>query len=444
MGKKIIVAGLGHGGIAAAAMLAKRGFDVTVYEKKSEGTLGYDWTDIFAPAALGIAEMPMPPEDKYEYKENMTFFAPTSKRSLTQHVPYDELEIKMERKDIYTHFINHAIGCGVKIEYDCEVLAPVMLGNRVIGIKTSKGDFIGDLVIDACGLNSPVRTQLPASMGIEKNVHRDEKITIYRAFYNKASDEEVEAKFRVNFFAGGEKCISWVASEDEHTDLLVGRFEEFTLEKLESYADMLREKSPRLGKDKVRGGQFVEIPVRHPLSVMVGDGYAAIGDSAFMTVPLIGSGIANSLKAAKMLADTVSADITESYSAETLWNYQVKYYKALGSGLAPLECVKYMLLSLTPDELDYCFDSGMLNEDNITMTANFTSINTQFKLDPRDLMIKAKAVCKRPEVLKKVMICGSRMAQVMAACAAMPRRWDRKKVMQWAKAYSAPFNAYKK
>ena len=177
---------------------------------------------------------------------------------------------------------------------------------------------------------------------------------------------------------------------------------------------------------------------------MVGDGYAAIGDSAFMTVPLIGSGIANSLKAAKMLADTVSADITEAYSAETLWNYQVKYYKALGSGLAPLECVKYMLLSLTPDELDYCFDSGMLNEDNITMTANFTSINTQFKLDPKDLMIKAKAVCKRPEVLKKVMVCGSRMAQVMAACATMPRRWDRKKVMQWAKAYSAPFNAYKK
>ena len=42
MGKKIIVAGLGHGGIAAAAQLAKAGFDVTVYEQKKEGTLGYD------------------------------------------------------------------------------------------------------------------------------------------------------------------------------------------------------------------------------------------------------------------------------------------------------------------------------------------------------------------------------------------------------------------
>ena len=31
MGKNIIVAGLGHGGIAAAALLAKAGYDVTVY-----------------------------------------------------------------------------------------------------------------------------------------------------------------------------------------------------------------------------------------------------------------------------------------------------------------------------------------------------------------------------------------------------------------------------
>ncbi len=440
MGRKIIVAGLGHGGIAAAALLAKRGFDVTVYERKSEGTLGYDWTDIFAPAALGFAEIPMPPEDKYEYKEHMTFFAPTAKRSLTQRVPDDKLEIKMDRKDIYAHLISHAEKCGVKIVYDCEVFAPLTLGNRVVGIKTSLGYFQADLVIDACGINSPVRTSLPSSMGIEKHVRRNEKITIYRAFYNKASDEDVKAKFRVMLFAGGEKTVSWVASEEEHTDLLVGKFEEFSLEWLEEYADFLLQTSPRLGKERVRGGQFVEIPVRHPLSVMVGDGYAAIGDSAFMTVPLIGSGIANSLKAARMLADTVSKDTSHSFSAETLWNYQVRYYKELGAGLAPLECVKYLLLNLTTDELDYCFDSGLLNEDNITMTADFTSLYDLFKFDIPDLILKGKCAIKNKKLLKKIIGCGTEIAQVTAVCAAIPKKWDRKKVMQWAKAYSKPFD----
>ena len=47
MGKRIIVAGGGHGGIAAAKLLAEQGFDVTVYEKNERENMGYDWTDIF-------------------------------------------------------------------------------------------------------------------------------------------------------------------------------------------------------------------------------------------------------------------------------------------------------------------------------------------------------------------------------------------------------------
>ena len=137
MSKKIIVAGLGHGGIAAAALLADAGYDVTVYEKAVEGTLGYDWTDIFAPGALKIAKIPMPSEDKYEYKEDMTFVAPNGTSKLYQHVPEAELEIKMERKDIYDLLITNALDKGVKIVYECDVLKPILLGNRVAGIRSS-------------------------------------------------------------------------------------------------------------------------------------------------------------------------------------------------------------------------------------------------------------------------------------------------------------------
>lgn len=439
MGKKIIVAGLGHGGIAAAALLAKDGYDVTVYEKKKEGTLGYDWTDIFAPGSLKIAGMDMPDEDKFEYKEDMTFFGPTSENSLRQHVPKDELEIKMERKDIYAHFIKHAVECGVEIVYNCEVFSPIVLGNRVVGIKTEKGNFYGDLIIDACGLNSPVRRNLPEFMGIEKEASREEKITIYRAFYEKASDEEVDAKFKVMLFDQGIRGISWVASEEEHTDVLIGRFNDFTIEEVEEYTESLRERNPRLGKKRIRGGQFVEIPVRHTLSVMVSDGYAAIGDSAFMTVPLIGSGIANSLKAARILADTVKADKNDAFSAETLWNYQVNYYKTLGAGLAPLECAKYLLLKLTPEEIDYCFNSGMLSDDNVTMSATFDGIGDIFKADPKDLANKAKSVCKDPNLLKKLITCGTNMGKVATACAMIPKKWNKSRVMAWAKVYSYSF-----
>ncbi len=439
MGKKIIVAGLGHGGIAAAALLAKEGFDVTVYEKKKEGTLGYDWTDIFAPKALAAAGIEMPPEDKYEYKEDMTFFGPSSKTSLKQHVALDKREIKMERRDIYEHLINHALNCGVKIEYECEVKAPIILGSRVVGIQTEKGDVYGDLIIDACGMNSPVRKNLPNSFSIEKEVARNEKITIYRAFYNVASEEEVEAKFKVMLFKGGELGINWVASEEKHTDVLIGRFEDFDIEKVESFTEYLREDNPRLGREKVRGGQFVEIPVRQPLAVMVSDGYAAIGDSAFMTVPLIGSGIANSLKAAGMLAQAVIKDKDCAFTAETLWKYQVEYYKQLGAGLAPLACGKLLLLSLTAQDVDYLIDSGIINDDDVTMDAEFTTLGSSMKFDPKDLINKAKGVCRDTELLKKIVACGVKMGKVSAACAMMPKKWNKDRVFAWAKVYNYSF-----
>lgn len=438
MGKKIIVAGLGHGGIAAAALIANQGFDVTVYEKKSEGTLGYDWTDIFAPQALAIAGMKMPPEDKYEYKKDMTFFNPSFTKKLQQHVPEDKLEIKMERRDIYEHFINHALECGVKIVYDCEVKEPIILGNRVVGIKTAQGDIYGDLVIDACGLNSPVRRNLPSYFGIDKDVADNEKIRIYRAFFNVASEEEAEAVFKVMLFPGGIKGIGWIASEEDHTDLLIGRFEEFDMAEVERFSDYLRETNPRLGKEKIRGGQFVEIPVRQPPAIMIADGYAAIGDSAFMTVPLIGSGIANSLKAAKVLADTVAADKENIFSAETLWKYQTGYYKILGAGLAPLACMKLMLLTLTPEEIDYVFENEIINDDLITIGADFTGLGS-VKIDPKDLINKAKQVCTDTELLKKIINCGVRIGKVSAACTMMPKKWNESRVKAWAKVYNYSF-----
>lgn len=440
MSKKIIVAGLGHGGIAAAALLAEAGYDVTVYEKKEEGTLGYDWTDIFAPKALEIAKIPMPDEDKFEYKEDMTFFAPSGNTPLRQHIPHDKLEIKMERKDIYDLLIKNAVEKGVKIVYGCEVQKPIMLGNRVAGIRTANSDVFGDLVIDSCGMNSPIRRNLPKSLMIEKDITRNQKIAIFRAFYNKASDCEVEAKFKVMVCNGGVQGISWVASEDEHTDLLIGRFnDDFDMEDVEEFAEFLRPTNPRLGTEIVRGGQFVEIPVRHPLSVMVADGYAAIGDSAFMTVPLIGSGIANSLKAARILAETVINDHAQAFSVESLWKYQVLFYKHVGSGLAPLECIKQLLFKFTYDEIDYCFDSGILNDDNVTMTADFGKIFDLVKFDIPDLMNKAQKACADPELLKKMLGAGNRITAVTAACLAMPRKWDRRLVEIWAKAYTKAF-----
>lgn len=435
MSKNIIVAGAGHGGIAVAALLAKSGLDVTVYERAPQGSLGYDWTDIFAPDAWKAAGIAMPPKEKYEYKTNMTFYSPNQKIPLTQQIPADEIEIKMERKDIYEHLILHALSCGVKFVYDCEIERPILLGNRVIGIKTKCGNYYANLVIDAAGIDSPVRSNLPKMCGVEKSPGAFEQLYVYRAFYNKAMEEPVDYKYKVYLLPENKLGIGWVADENEFVDLLIGRFEPFTLEEAQKDAVFFRKSNPNLGCKLLRGGQITKIPLRQPLSVMVCDGYAAIGDSAFMTIPIIGSGIANSLKAAKMLADTILADKAGAYCADTLWGYQTRYYKQIGAGLARIACLKNLLVKITPEELDLCFEKGILTADDFALGSCNTDITGMLKLSAGDLKHRAKSLVKEKELLKKILAIGLNIGKTTALTATMPKQWNRSVVFDWSRKY---------
>ena len=438
MSKNIIVAGGGHGGIAVASILSRNGFDVTVYEKNSREDMGYDWTDIFDPKALEKAGIPMPDEKLFEYKENMTFYSPNEKTPIRQQVPENELEIKMERKDIYNLLIDSAEKNGVKFIYNCKIENAIIKDNRVVGINTSMGEIYGDLIIDACGCESPVRSSLPEEFGIEKRPNKNEKFYVFRAFYNKATEKPVEDKYKVCLLPEGKLGIGWVATEEKYTDLLIGRFEPFDLAEVERTAEYFRNRNESLGTEVVRGGQFVEIPVRQSISVMVANGYAAIGDSAFMTVPIIGSGIANSLRAAPILAKTIMEDRTENFTAETLWNYQYKFYKKLGAGLAPLAAVKLLLTRITPQQLDYIFEKGILTWREMTITADSTSI-TDFIHPALDMPKRAVAIVKEVDLLKKMLKVGADIGKIIAHCAAIPKKYNKTKVKQWSAKYENIF-----
>ncbi len=436
MSKKILVAGGGHGGIAAAALLSMVGYDVTVFERAEEGKLGYDWTDIFSPRAWAAAGIGMPPQETFEIKEDMTFYSPNLRIPIRQNIPEDELEIKMERTDIYDHLIEHANKHKVKFEYACEVKGPIMAGNRVVGLKTAKGNFYGDLIIDAAGVNSPVRAKLPAACQIESMPAKFEVLYAYRAFYDKPQGVKEDAKYKVFLLPRGEKGVAWVATEgDDYSDLLIGKFEPFGEDEVESLADYLREVNPWLGKNLLRGGQFVQIPIRQPLAVMVCDGYAAIGDSAFMTIPIIGSGIANTFKAAGFLTQTILEDSAEAFSADSLWPYQARYFKEIGAGLAQIACLKNMLFNVTPQELDYCFEEGILTARDLALGSDSINLSALFRMSPTKAKHRLKALKNNPPLFKKVLGLAANMAKVTLITAQMPKRRESFKVAKWSNKY---------
>lgn len=431
MSKKIIVAGGGHGGIAAGMLLAKAGFDVTLFEKKSRSDMGYDWADAFDATAFEAVGIPMPPEESYEPGANITF-VPPSENTIIAMPEGENTSIIMERKFLYDYLIGFAEEAGVKFKFESEISAPLLAGDRVIGIKAGGKKHYADLVIDACGCESVIREALPDICGIQKHTAPGEKLYAYRGLFNKACDE-VESRYKVYLIPNGMMGLGWVISEENHSDLLIGKFEPFTKEEAAETARFFREHNPVIGSELLRGGEIISIPVRHTLSVMVADGYAAVGDSAFMTIPLLGSGISNALRAGAMLAETVIADESETYSAETLWDYQKKYFKEIGNSMSKFGVVRNILPGLTAEQVDYLFDSRILTSDEMNISGG-----SLINIEPA-LIKKAAAIIKDRGLRSALLKAISDLGKLAANAAAMPKLYSRYKVQQWAKKYDEIF-----
>ena len=172
---------------------------------------------------------------------------------------------------------------------------------------------------------------------------------------------------------------------------------------------------------------------------MVADGYAAIGDCAFMPMPLIGNGIANAIMAGKILADTVSKDENELYTAETLWGYQVGYYKKIGALLAPVECVKGALLKLDVKDVDYLFSTEIASDDDMKIISGLTTPEEAIKVIKSEIPKKIKSLNNNKHLVAVVMGIGAKMCKVLAVTSRMPNKWDKEKVVKWAKSYDKAF-----
>lgn len=440
MSKKIIVAGAGHGGLGAAAMLAKSGLDVTVYEKKEQNKLGYDWKDAFYIDAFTAIGMKLPPEELYGIGSLMTFYGPSCKTALKEKSDpkgrtIKNTPVKMERKVIYKLLIDYCLECGVKFVFNCEITGVVIDKDRVIGIKTASGEVYADLVIDAAGIDSPVRTNLPSFMGIQNEATSNDRITIYRAYYNK-EDFPVEDPYKVLLLYNNENGISWVCDEGNLVDVLIGKFTTTDEQSIFNLIGKIRNDNPYIGEKLVRGGEFVPIPVTHPLSRMVHNGYAAIGDSAFMTVPVIGSGIANSLYAAKILAQTVLEDADGEYSSKTLWNYQYKYFKEIGFGMAKLAFVKIFLTKVQPEDLTFFLDNDYLTPDMLSMFMGYSGIGGVIKSSTMSDYIKiVKGLNEKREFTGAFAAIPAGMAKLVAVERTFPKSFDEDKLSSWCRMF---------
>ena len=430
---KILVAGAGHGGLAAAGLLAQRGARVTVFERSAEEAMGYDWTDVFNLACLREAGIPLPGPSEYRPANDMTFICP-SRKTLTAYASQSE-EAVMERRALLRHLIAFARGCGVEFLFETSVEKPLLEGNRVVGLavkdKSGMREHTADLVIDAAGMNSPVRTQLPESLGIVRQFRRDQYFTVLRAFFSHTGKAPLGGPWSVYFFPLGRQCVTWIGEEEGYTDLLCGSFGDTDRAYAEAVRQSVLERHPTMGDEILRGGQVVKIPVRRPLGRMVADGYAAVGDAAAMTVPLVGSGICNAIRAGRLLAETALAPGNKNCTAAQLWPYQVEYMRQIGAVHASLDVLKSFVLSLRPEQINCIFERRLLESPEMTNAR----VGREVSLTLPQMAVRGLRGAGHLPLLLRMAGTLSASRRLKRHALRIPARYDEEAVKAWARVY---------
>ncbi len=425
MAKNIIIAGAGHAGLVAGAILAENGFNVTVYEKKQENELGHDWEDRFTFSLLadilGITEDELNPEI-WRYRGDCAFFSPQQKTTVV--IRYDEKTRQkvMWRKPLIQLLVCNAKRHGVRFVFGTDIVAPIVENGKVTGIRTAQGDKNGDLVIDCAGIFSPVRANLPESFKIEKMPRKGDVFYAYRAYFNKLEGYgESLSPFEVYLYHESEQGLSWHCTNENSVDILIGRIEKLTDKKVAEQLEIFRRRRPWTGEEILHGGNYGVIPVRRPLTKMVANGYAAAGDSAFMTTPMNGMGIDLSLQAGKLLAGTVIR--AKDFSAASLWSYNRDFHRLYGGDAAKNEGLKNSLLSMPAVGVDFLFDNAVIQSSDLAGAGKNTKLSA--------LLGKFVRGMKQPEyffAIIKGLIKGSKASKLYKKA---PEAYDETMIEEW-------------
>jgi len=428
MKTEIIVVGAGHGGLIAAAKLAKNGFKVQIFEKNNLDNLSWDWGDAFVPDVFDRLGMPMPDSSLYSRHGTSKFSCPNEKFQLNTSVPLEKQNIFMERRILAKLLLDLALDAGAEINFNTKITKPLIKENEIIGVSTKDLEVEGDLVIDSAGINTPIRDQLPENYGIFHEFKRGEQFYTYRGYFDKLVQDSY---FHVHLGYKYKRGIAWVNTFEEYADVLLGCIDPFKDGEIEVLTEDLRTMHPAIGKSLLRGGQVVLIPIRRTSPLLVGKNYALVGDAAFMTVPLIGSGIAYSMIAGDILAETVinaKEEFNGLYDASTLWPYQRQYYKEIGGDTAFIEMIKDFLISVDDfSDLDFLFEKRILKSSDVESATG----GAEFKLKFSDLMGRAFRGRSRIGLLLDLSKKLRSGAKAKKHFQNIPEEYDEKKVSKW-------------
>lgn len=428
---KILVAGLGQSGATAAYRLALSGHDVTVFEAAAESETGYPWRDDVRFDVFEHSGVPVPEEKgALVQKGSWRFVSPDGKNGLNIPPLKPMEEVSVDRRALSRHFAKIIREAGGKVVFDAKVDRLIVENDRIVGLAVSGEEYFGDLVIDATGMYSRLRKFVPEKFAVEKEPELSDRLDVLRAFFKR--DEKAETPVpacTLHLKHLGGAGVSWCnLSQDGTVDVLIGRVGVLSDEEEKELLADLKKNHPIM-TDEILVKKRVKVCVRYPLAVPVADGYVALGDSAYMTMPMMGSGIEAGMKAAKMFADFVEENNISDFTAKNMWQFWVRFEKGDGKVFALVDVVKRWALFVNPKDVDWLFACGAITGDDLDLIAS--TDNSGKKIPVGKMIGKAFILLKRPGLVARAVGAVVRGVKAMSVAGKIPKKYDVKKIDKW-------------
>lgn len=433
----IIVIGLGQGGAVAAMKLAKMGFTVDLFEQDARENVGHPWYDDIRFDVFEACGLPLPERSCYTQKGKRLFISPDEKNRLRVPSAKPMEEISISRPALSAHLAKLCRDAGVCLHYGTRVDALLIEDGTVTGVTVNGTERHARLVIDSSGLFSPFRAQVPKKFGVQAQPGPTDVMFAWRGFFNHVPGTPAPDPDR-NIYIKHQNGVglSWCNLNDrDEVDVFVGRIGALSQEERERAVAALFKNHDFFGETVLRPGRTGAIALRMPLARMVADGYVALGDAAFMTMPMMGSGIEASMKAATWLAELILKENLTRFTAAALWPWQVRYYKELGARYAFVDIVKRWVLNIDVELLNWLFGCGAVTDEDMGLVS--TDPNNPNKLTAVKILKKAAIVLQRPRILAETGKWMARAAYAKAVANAIPPVYDEKKIAAWQARYDS-------
>lgn len=441
---RIAVIGLGQGGAVAAMRLAKMGFAVDVFEQAPQGEVGHPWYDDIRFDIFAFCGLPLPDRSCYTQKGKRLFISPDEKNSLAVPSAKPMEEISISRRALSAHLGALCEKAGCRVHYGTTVESLLTEDDAVTGVRVQGTPHHAGLTIDASGVFSPFRAQVPKKFGVQAQPGKNDVMTAWRGFFAHTPGTAAPDPDR-NIYIKHQNSVglSWCNLNDrDEVDVFVGRIGGLSEAEKDAAVQAMFENHDFFSDTVLQPGMRGVISLRGPLSMMVADGYVALGDSAFMTMPMMGSGIEASMKAAVWLTDLILKENITHFTAAALWPWQVRYYEELGARYLFVDVVKRWVLNIDVDLLNWLFSCGAVTNEDMGLVS--TDPDNPYRLTVGKLLKKAAIVLQKPKILTETAKWMLKAVHAKQTALAIPKVFNPVAVARWRKRYDDVFEKIEK